>query len=35
MGFVELENMGKAALEQFPVIKRSANLDSGQNICNI
>lgn len=24
MGFVELENMGKAALEQFPVIKRSA-----------
>lgn len=24
MGFVEIENMGKAALEQFPVIKRSA-----------
>ena len=24
MGFVEIENMGKQALEQFPVIKRSA-----------
>ena len=24
MGFVELEQMGKQALEQFPVIKRSA-----------
>ena len=24
MGFVELENMGKQALEQFPIIKRSA-----------
>lgn len=24
MGFVEIENMGKAALEQYPVIKRSA-----------
>ena len=24
MGFVELENMGKAALEQFPLIKHAA-----------